>query len=697
MADNEPRNLTQRLGRNRTLLLAVVVVIIITFTVASDIGPALFGSTGDTALEFSVEGRAVRVSGLEFESGFRDWSVFHRGRVQSGMRNGTIDIRQARQMIEDLDQASYTRDLMLEQLATQAGIVIPDATLREFVATRSEFADATGAFDPARFRAELKETYQGMNVRAYEQQARRFLAADHYHKLYANAFFLVTDDEAHARWRTEHPKVKVRFAYQPVSPIRAELKPEDVKQEDLDRHWRDAAVKDRHRIPPRWQVEAVTVAGTDVDPAAVEKALEEWKDDKDFFIDEDLAFAEWYGRRKYDFDIEVQDEATKEALRKINVDFPAPVKPLPKEEGEEKPKDGAAAAPKEEPAAPKDDAAAPKDDAAKEDAPPVPEGPGDIEANPKKFYDWWWRGFVRREMLLKKVLQRVVADATKGGMSLEDAAKKWSRPGMQLQHVKMADPLPQEAIGEDLRLGGNTRYAVNQYGTQDVGKVHPDVLERTMSSHDLKNRGFVCFRLIHVVPAATPELEQVRDALVAEVLDKFAEDRARERLEALRKAVDDGKPFDEAAAAAGIAVDEAGPYNEFSWRPPAPLPKAGEKPAPDGWKDRNRRIGVVISRYLVVREVAPGRFGPVVSDTRGETATGAFYLVRVEERVEPAFGEMNVAQKALTIREIRFDRFRRVAEEMEFEGLSLRLGATWRGEPLPAAWKKKTEGEEAGN
>ncbi len=630
----EKQSITQRLGGNRTVVLVVVVILLLCFTVASEVIPAL-GITGDREFaRFTVGGRPVTLTNSEFAARYHDWQRFN-----------------AR--IRRVGREDFLQDLMLGALAEEAGVRVPDGSLRAWVEALPPFQDVDGNFDRELFDQALREHFAGVTPRVFESEARRLLRVSQYRDLFLHSFALVSDGEAYARWKGDHPKVRVRYAWQPVALVRAEMDPAAITQEALDLHWANPRVQGRFQTPPRRSFDALWIACDEFPDDAFRALREKFKHDAAVTPSEQEILEYWQQRRVYDFNIQTQSPESRAALLARN---PVPPPP-PREDGEPDP------------------------------APPQ-DGEPNLD-NPEVVFARFFRIVVEKELWLRKYMQRLLREAADGKVALEDVLRRHAEDGVPVRYHRqdaMVDQYEIEKLPDIGYPNCSLRWALNDYGPEKVGTVHPDVLERSPLSERLETRGWLVVRVLGVDPSHVPPLADVRDKVVDDLLDQRAKDEARARLEALRSAAQEATDggLDAAAKAAGFELAEAGPFNEYSWRPPLPRPEPGrEAPSPaDQWKDKDRRLSSVMGRYFAYREIPPGEYAPVIDDV---LSTGAFYLVQVTERAEPPFEEMTAAQKKDAVRAVQQDRTRRVSRELSYDRLKDRLGLTLEGKPAPAA------------
>ncbi|MHC4821262.1 MAG: SurA N-terminal domain-containing protein, partial [Planctomycetota bacterium] len=622
---------------------------------------SIFGTPGgDEHVRFTVSGRTVSINQIDHQRMFQNWHNFQsrwRGRVA---------------------QEDFLTDLMLAELATEAGIKVTDGALREWIATRPFFQDLQGNFDAELFDIAMDQNFGGMHPAQFESEARRFLLIDSYQKMFGSTAILVSDQEAWERWKGDHPKVAVDYAWLPVSEVRATLKAEDVTDAELENHWKNQRVKNRHRLERRYGFDAAYVKVSAVDDETWLKAREEWKDDAAFKSFTDSEVKRFYRRREgYDFNTDKISAELREALMAENEKwgdrlFPAPEKT--DEDGGDDTEDGDESEDADSGETGEDDEE--DDEELIDDEPPF---------NPWKDL---WRYRVAKEVWLQNLVKKVLAEAKEKKEPLKAVAARHSREGMSLQVLEQKETLDQYGLEELDDIGSPNlpmRYAMNGYRKSREGTYHGDVLELTAMSEDLPNRGWICFQVKEVVPSTIPELAAVRDKIIEEVLDEKAEDEARARLTTLRKGVEDsgGRSLVEVAKEKGFGTASLDAFNEYSWRPPFPRPEPGEEdvPAEERWQDERRRISSVMSRYPAIREVPVGNFPAVIEDGLG---TGAFYLVQVTGRADAPFQEMTAIQLDSSRRRIRGERYARIGSEMDYDGLRDRLALHVAGEPAKA-------------
>jgi hypothetical protein len=650
---------TQRIGGNRTLVLAVVISILILFTVETYVVQAIgVGKRSSGFVRFTVNGRVVTMDQGSYQSLMSDWQRFQQGQARfTGRQRG--------------GQQDFLSDLMLAELAHDAGLSIPDATLREYIRINPLFADSSGEFDPKRFDEALKGPFGGLRPKAFEEQGRLALLVTHFVTLYDEAYRIVNDEEAWKRWKGDYPKIGIAYTWSATSVIRSAMKTADLKPEEIEAYWKGTSVQDRHRLKPRYQFEAAALRIDEVDDAAYVQAREEWKDDPDLKLKKDANVDEGYdfffGSRNTDFVVAAQKPDVVEALRKENEEA------VKKEDEEAKKAAGGAAS----------------DPAAKSPAVDVARVPAD-KLDDREVYRRYWRHRVEKELWLRKLFGKVIRASSGGTVPLAKAVEGFSRPGIRFRLLDQEEAIDQYAI-EKVKGFGNPncdlRYVMNEKKKEDEGKVHPEVLYMTTDREKLEEVGWLVFRVTKVVPEEVPPLDTVKDAVAAELLDDRARDRARADLEALRKAAEDARrPLEEVAKEKGFETSTTVPFNAYSWRPPTPKPATGigvpEVPGSlaEGWKDPNRRLAAVMSRYSALRDVPVGNFGPVLEDYSG---SGAFYLAQVKAREEPAFAEMTQGQISMFKRSIGRERLGNMAKELTYGGLRNRLALTIDGKPAP--------------
>lgn len=650
MARQASPSFTQRIGGNRAIVLVIMIVMLVLFTVDLYVLPALGVSSrsGDFVI-FTVNGRRVSVTREKFTASMAEWQKFVQG-ITGGRIGGA-------------GMEAYIELLMLEELARDAGIAIPDETLSEFLRHQEAFQGSGGEFDPKVFEEVLGRAFGGMSARSYEEEARRYLLLNHFRSLYLNASTAVSEEECWRKWKGEHPRLAVAYAWQPTGPIREGMKVADLKDEEVEAFWKDPGVQGRHKIPPKRAFEAAWIRVDDVTDAAFDAAREATKDDPALAVKEDEAHAFWWASQKYDFTLEDRDPAILEALRKSN-ESPRKEEPPKKEE------------------APKEPAPAPGE--AKEEAPAVPAtDPWELDVGEQ--FRLYWRHRIEKEVWLRKLLDRVREEAKDGKVPLADAAAKWSRPGVEIRFHRQETPLDQYEVEKLEGPGGATlRYALNTYEKPgEEGTLHPDTMQRTALTNRLDQRGWVVARVAGIRPEAVPPLADVREKVAAELLDDRAKEQARARLEGLRKAAEEGKAaLEEAAKKEGIECATTDPFNEYSWRPPLSRPAPGETgpPPADGWKDPARRLSALMGKYYPMREVPVGAFSDVFDDV---AATGAFYLAQVKSRTEPRFEEMTQAHLSQVRRVLARERRMALEAELSYGRLKDRLGLLLDGKPAP--------------
>jgi hypothetical protein len=647
----ESASLTQRIGGNRTLVLGIMILMLVLFTVDYYVLPSLgLGVKDREYVVFQVNGRTVSLLASRFQTQFSDWLKFQNG---VGMGRGGRSV--------------FLEELMLAELGRESGLTVTDGLLREALRSIPIFHDFSGEYDDKTFVEALANRFGGLSRRGFEDQMRFSLLVDHVRRFYRDANGATDDEEAYRRWKLNFPKIEIAYAWKAVGPIREGMKVEDVKPEEIASYWKDAGVQDRHRLPKRYAFEAAVVLTDAVEDKACLEAREAAKDDPELTLKKDAssdeAYDEWFQNRKYEFVIAEQDAATVDRLRAENAD-------RVKSEDEQR---------KNDPKAP----------------PPAPGTPGpdvDLSSTPPaqleehELYRRYWRFRVEKDLWLRKLVGKVLKEASEGKTSLAQAAAKWSRPGMTVRVHVQEEPIDQYAVEKIPGVGFegcDLRFALNGYKPEQAGTYHPEVLATTPGRNRLGERGWLAFRVLKVLPNDVPPMETVRDRLAAELLDDRAKDRARSDLEALRKAAEDGrKSLEEAAKEAGYETAAAGPFNAYSWRPPTPKPPAGKAAAPkrpgekepwippSEWKHPDRRTSYVMSRYAPMRETPVGAFGPVLDDAAG---TGAYYLAQVKSRAEPKFEEMTMAQLASARRNLSQERISNLDKELTYGRLRSRF------------------------
>ncbi len=135
----EPASWTQRIGGNRALVLGIMISMLVLFTVDYYVVQALgVGGRGGDHVRFTVNGRAVAIDQGRYQAQMADWQRFQTGQAlfTGRPRGGSED---------------FLMDLMLAELARDAGLSVPDATLRDFIRINPLFSDGSGEFDPKRF------------------------------------------------------------------------------------------------------------------------------------------------------------------------------------------------------------------------------------------------------------------------------------------------------------------------------------------------------------------------------------------------------------------------------------------------------------------------------------------------------------------------------------------------------------------
>ena len=676
MAKNDSQSLTQRIGGNRTIVLGIIIVMLVLFTVETYITPAMgVGGRGSEFVKFTVNGRTVVYGIQQYQNLYADWAKFQSGQsLATGRGRGG-------------SREEFYEDLMVAELARDAGLAITDETLKEFIRTHPLFSGTAGSFDAKTFEEAREKYFGGLAIRSFEVEARRFILVDHYTKIYAHSFLAITDGECWQRWKGDHPRVEIACAWQPVEPLRDAMKVGDLKEEEIETFWKDPAVQNRHMKPTLHAFEAAWVAPDGVTEEGYQAGLAAWKDDPALRVTDDEGKEYFRGAIRYDFNIGMQDEATVEALRKENLKPADPKKDEPKKD---EPK-------KDEPK--KDE---PKSDEPKKDAPPPAPSPEDdpaaaaaaLDPTPPAEQDEtlqylnFWEHRCKKELFLKRLLTRVHGEVKDGKKSLAEAAAAWSRPGMEIRHFTQKEPIDQYAVEKLQDLGvenSNLRYALNIYAKPDQkGSLHPEVLQRTATTDLLVRRGWIIFRVTEIVPQAVPPLAEVREKVAGELLLDRAKEQARTRLTALRKAAEESHQALEEAAKGGkggeFETALAGPFNEYSWRPPLArtAPGATPPPATDGWKNPERRLTAVMGNYLLLREIPVLGFSDTIDDAEG---SGAFYLVQVKGRSDPSFEEMSAAQISSVRKVLARERIQALGSELSYSKLKDRLNLLEDGKP----------------
>jgi hypothetical protein len=560
----------------------------------------------------------------------------------------------------------FLRDAMTAEIARDAGMAIPDATLREFI--RGLFLGQGGEFDAALFEKARAKQFSGMSVHAFEDQARQYLLVDHFiRKVYAPPDLTVTEGDVYGKWKAENPKVAVAYAWAPVAPVRATLQAGDVKPEELETYWKDPSVQKRHEVPVKRTFEALALRVAGVDDQAWRDAAAEWKGEADLVLGKEEAFSFWFDRRQFDLDISRQSPESVKALRAEN-----------------------------EPRVRMEDAEAEKA------APPVPkegESPvGDLyQVEPKslddrELYRRYWQARIEKEVWLRKLMERIRADAAKGPSSLRELAEARSRPGLRVAVVDQSDPVDQYEVEKVPVVGYpncSLRFVLNEYVKKEQeGTLHDAVLPMTASGAELGQRGWVVARVKSILPPSIPPLEAVKGKVLEELLDARAKERARADLEAVRKAAEDGsKTLEEAAKEKGLETAKTEPFNAFSWRPPAPFTlEEKEEARAAAWKDPARRLSAVMARYGAYRESGVGSFSTVLDDSEG---TGAFYVVQVLAKSDPPLEEMTPAHATRFRRTLVSQALQERGREFEYSRLSSRCQLTIQGKPASEYGKER--------
>ncbi len=642
---------TQRIGGNKALVLVVMILILVLFTVEGFVLPSFgVGTHGSDFVKFTVNGRPVIIDKSHYDNLIGDWQKYQMGEsFYTGRPRGGPD--------------EFLGDVMMAELAKDAGLSVTDGTLREYI--QSQFQDSGGEFDPKAFDRALQERFGGLRPRAYEEQVRLSLLVDHLKRLYLEANSPTDESEAYKRWKGDYPKIEVAYAWQPTAPIRAGMKVEDLKPEEIEAYWKGLSVQDRHKLPRRYVFEAAALKVVEADDQAYRDAREQWKDDPDLKLKKDAsddeAYDLWMQNKKYEFTIPGQSPETVDALRKEN-------EAVVKKEDEE---------------AGKDHTRGPKD-------PTAPDAPIDLSKVPpdkledREQYRRYWRFRVEKELWLKKLFQKALKEAKEGNKPLAEVAEKWSRPGLRIRVHAQTEPIDQYGVEKIPGFGGpncDLRYVLNDFKPDPAGSWHPEVLFLTADRDNLPQRGWEVLHVSKVVPEEVPPLDTVRAKVASELLDDRARDRARSDLEALRKAAEDShRNLEDVAKEQGIGSAMAGPFNLYSWRPPTPRTAAGQEApsATEGWKDPNRRLSAIMSRYSALRDTPLGAFGPVLDDVAG---TGAFYLAQTRSRAEPRYEEMTQAQLAQVRKAMIRERFGKLGTDLSYSSLKDRLGLYFQGQP----------------
>jgi len=673
MAKKDYGSLAQKMASNRLITLGIVVILLLIFALPMSVFDTIGGGgPGEGARFRTPSGRTVVVSAARFQNLYSDWnrcSIFRRRQAQ-----------------DQKPMEVFLTDLMLHEMAVDAGIVITDGTLREFIEHFPLFTDRSEAFDPDAFDSALATYFGGVSVRSFEEQARRFLTVDHYYKMYATSFLMVGDGDAYEQWKGDHPKLIAAYAWQPVAPVRESLDPASVTDADLELFWQNPRVQDRHRVPVRFAFDAVWASPVEIRLEDFQQALLETKDDPDLRFEPHEAYGVYFNRHDTDYRLSSRDEETRNRLFRETLEYTRFVDSHPElhPKGPEPGEDDAVIRVGDDDGEAKDDG-----DGNGEAAPPS----GDEEPTPssdpdglppKTRYDQFWRAFVEKDVWLRRLLDKAHAAALAGKKPLEEIAREYSRPGITLHFLRQEEPVDQYGVEKIEGLGGpncGTRYAINSYRKEQEGNVHPHVVDRGNVAEDLAGRGGAFFQVRKVLPTEIPPLADVREKVLLEALDERAGEQARARLEALRNdAEKGGGDFEAVAVEAGYEVERTPAFNEFSWRPPLPRREPGETPEPaaDEWKNRDRRLNSVMGRYYLLRDNPVGTFAPTVDDVNG---TGAFYLVKIEARAEPVFEEMTEAQLRDARNQIRRLRERDVTRELEYAGLRDKLALFLNGRP----------------
>ncbi len=686
MQKKDDRSLTQRIGGNRTIVLGIMIVMLCLFTVDYYIPQALgLGKQESEYVKFVLGGRTVTLAQGRYQTQLGSWQQFQTGQARlTGQQRGGA--------------SEYLEDLMLAEMARDAGIVITDDTLRGFIQANPLFTDSRGEFDPKGFDRARASVFGGMTTRAYEEQARVYLLVDHYRKLYGNSFLTVSDEEAYRKWKADAPRIGISYTGLPVAPVRERLSPADVKPEDVEAYWSNSIVQNRHKQARRFAFDAAWVRVADVEDRAWLEAREQGKDDADLKLGDGEALAFWSERRQYELNLAGLPGETLEALRKENEARVAQEDEEVRKKVEEalkKAEEARKKAVEEGKDPPPLPPGAVPPPAPPGDAPPLPPPPAidlskippaDLD-EPEK-YRRYWRHRVEKEVWLRHLLRKVLKEASEGKKPLAEVAEKWSRPGLRIHLLAQTDPVDQYGVEKIPGLGGPNcplRYSINGYTKEKEGTYHLEVVGTTARADALGDRGWVAFQVQKVLKEAVPPLEEVRDRVLPELLDERARDLARAELEAFRKAAEDGrKTLEDAAGEKGMECASAGPFNAYSWKPPAPkpVPGAGAPSPAERGRDPDRRLCAVMDRYGSIRETPVGAFSPVLDDVEG---TGFFYLAQVKSRSDPRFEEMTEAQITRARRSIVGERLQALAREISYERLKERLQLTVGGQPAPEA------------
>jgi hypothetical protein len=620
----EAKTITQRIGGNQTVVLIVAVTMLLCFTVASEILPALGMRNDPEYIRYTVNGKPVAMSGTEFTSSFAQWQRFSLPFGKQG-------------------QEMFLADLMQDSLAKEAGIEVPDATLRRWVETRTFFQDVDGTFDRATFDKVLLDQFRGMSVKAFEQEARRHIRLEHYNSLFVPVTVNVADADLYDRWKAEHPKVKLAYTWQAVAPLRAEMKIEEVTQEEMERWWTDVRHQKEFETPPRRTFDAVWIACDAVDDATYRAMREARAGDATLQVSDAEAREYWNSRRAFDFEMDRQDDAM---LAKLRAENPDVVDEVPVKTPEDEEEDG-------------------------DEGPPV-------LSDDQKFLRYW-KHRITKELWLKKYVEGVLQEAISSGRPLVDVAETRAKDGLGLQILRQTEPVDQLEVDKLPGVGFpmcGLRYVLNDMHPAHEGNIHPHIIERSPLSNQLDTRGWLALQVQKVYPAAIPPLETVREKVASKVLDERAEDKARSKLEELRTTVQSaGGQLVTMAPGLGYEVSVTDFFNEFSWRPPLPRIPPGQEPPPpsEQWKNPDRRLGAILGRSFIFRGVPKGEFPAVIGDT---FSTGAFYLVQVVDHAEPRFEEMTQSQKRQTLQGVQKVRFEKAAKDLSYDGLIDRMGLT---------------------
>jgi len=697
------RNLIERY--ERWFMLGLVIFLLVTFTVASDIAQALKPSGGDHVVPTDVAGSfQVVPAGEPVQVTFRD---FNAARHSVDMVDKTYRGLTRTATRDDIKDSAVWTQLILLEAARREGITVGDGELVDMMREIKSRLDPQ--LNDPRFYTEWVQRSFGVKPIAYEEAFRKALIADRVRDLYRDSFLIappatrekllkqyMQEDREFARisWIALDAKSQLQQA---TDQFKADAEPDKTLEEFFKT---DATVKgeqDRFRHPRRYNVEILYAihknvasdeayarietlfakAYPDLDMAKLEPPIAEMNTYFGLYsrrLLEDVG-SSWAAVRK-EFAEKHPDEAEKPDGEPTKDEEPV------KKDGEgDGAKDGDTDGAKDGANDGDTDGAKDGEGEPKEPEPTKPEEETPLEdpneaPNAASEEPLYQAGFdvvkdqVDRELRLRGILWFLRDEAAKDeSKSLREVYEKLAKvddPDHPVCATKPGEGLivyrefPEPLSGDELEeladsgvvFGLNFRHRVTSLSDRDLPKVGPKADILGDAGH-----GRQIFRLVAVERERQKVFAELTEGEKADLRDQFylpaqARERAKEMLEELRKRCVENAVAPDALAAEAEALGGRFRQDEWieAWHDFRNQPVRGQYwPAEFlHMRDRHflmRSVADALRADRAKKELKAGSYLPVSVDARTSTDDpGAAYLVLLLERRPPTAETMPAAQ-----------------------------------------------------